>query len=454
MARPLFLTAALLFLLVPVATTGKDVTGRLVADFESADACKKLKKTNGTIQRVADGEDGHFLRFTVPAQKGKAWITIPDVPSDIRPYRRLRARLRADRTIPDVVTLRLRSAEGALREEITGLTVAWRDLDIALPDMGTLGTLDPTAVYGFRIVIDDPSGFVLDIDDVFLVEEPGGYRWSEAEKAVRDREKEERWWKEAGQFDMVEVFGKKRARKVSALETDHFAIFSDTKAARSKFARSMESIHDAVCKHLGIDGMPGRLPVFVFQNKKLYREFCVRRGWTEANANVSDGHACPLYFATYYRSPSSAEAARELAYAVFSRTFGRGGGPWLHQGAGSHVSERQRKKSAAVLFAPRLRAGSFVPLREFIACAKLTDLRDGRGDARVNENLMLQAGALFEFLLRGPLTAQKPDAIREMARCEMKGAERVAAVEKIFGKTVDEVEKAWIGWGSRPPSRR
>ena len=68
----------------------------------------------------------------------------------------------------------------------------------------------------------------------------------------------------------------------------------------------------------------------------------------------------------------------------------------------------------------------------------------------MNENLMLQAGAIFEYLLEGPPADEKPGAIREMARGEKKGAERVAAVEKILGKSVEQIEKDWIRWGSRP----
>jgi len=76
---------------------------------------------------------------------------------------------------------------------------------------------------------------------------------------------------------------------------------------------------------------------------------------------------------------------------------------------------------------------------------------DVRGGTHTSSALYDQAGALFEFLLRGPLAEKKPDAIRELAKVEWDPDTIVADVERIYGLSLEEIDEAWKQWGSDPP---
>jgi hypothetical protein len=104
------------------------------------------------------------------------------------------------------------------------------------------------------------------------------------------------------------------------------------------------------------------------------------------------------------------------------------------------------------MFAPRLRSGQYMNLAEFVSTPRLISREDIRGGAGTSDSLYLQAGAFFEFLLRGPLAESRPEAIRELALLdEYEAHEKIAAVERILGASLDEIEKAWLDWGRDPP---
>ena len=69
-------------------------------------------------------------------------------------------------------------------------------------------------------------------------------------------------------------------------------------------------------------------------------------------------------------------------------------------------------------------------------------------------SLYLQAGALFEFLIRGPFAKHHPKAVEALARLEWDEDTIVRDVERIYGTSLAEIETAWVEWGSDPPKVR
>ncbi|MEN8150477.1 MAG: hypothetical protein ABFS86_11685 [Planctomycetota bacterium] len=416
----------LLVLCLLLATVAGSEARVVVADFEDAGILTKTKCTNGKI--AIDGDSpGHWLTWTIPAQEKQAWITIKTVPADVREFRRLRFRVRADRKTKVPLSVRLRSDKGCLSKDVPLTGTDWTEVEVLLPEMEIIGTLDPEAVYGCRFLVPPSEGVVLQIDDVELFREPGGYRQTEAEI-------------------LTEVFGKKRAKKVRAYETEHFRIYTDSRAAGTKFKKAMEPAHDFACRALMVDEMPGRLPIYVFQSRKLLAAYLVRIGHSKEDAEKTEGWSKAAYFATHYRAPMTAETVGNLARSIFKRVHGGAGGDWLSNGAVMYVTHRYAKVDSKEAFAASLEAGDYVPLRELMAARKVWDLAAASGGARSDAAIKRQLGALFQWLQAVPCR-DRPGLFHDLARIKSDGAERVAQIEKVFGMTTEKIETAWKKWG-------
>ena len=218
-----------------------------------------------------------------------------------------------------------------------------------------------------------------------------------------------------------------------------------------KFPKALEKTHDFVCKELGIEVMPGKLPVYIFQNSNLYFDFCVRKGWARAAAQATAGHAVGSYFATYYQAPGSATVTHELTHSIVHRTLGEGGGSWFQEGIAVYVECRWQRRSAAADFAPRIRSGAFVPLVEFMRIDGLIGGEDLKGGPMAATWLYAQAGAFFEFLLRGPYAETATDRVKAISVLDTAAGDVVKEVERILGRSIDQIEKDWVAWGSAPP---
>ena len=141
----------------------------------------------------------------------------------------------------------------------------------------------------------------------------------------------------------------------------------------------------------------------------------------------------------------------ELTHALFGRAVGRGGGSWFQEGVAVYVEERWQKRSAATLFAPLLRGGTFVPLGEFLTIPVLIAQNDATGGAWTRDTLYAQAGAFFEFLLRGPYADRVRAALPELAALDGAAKDLPDRVAKALGASLAEIEKAWLAWGAHPP---
>ena len=258
-------------------------------------------------------------------------------------------------------------------------------------------------------------------------------------------------WAQTKEEHLASLFGEKRVKKVKEIETDHFRIYTDSSGARTKFPRALEKAYVFVRKALDLPEMENPLDVFIFQNSELYFDFCMRNGWTREEAVESAGHAWSGYFATYYQAPNSPVVTHELTHSLVHRTWGNGGGSWYQEGTAVCVEERWQKRDAATLFASRLRSGETMPLAEFMRKKRLIRSDDVRGGAGTAGALYDQAGAFFEFLMRGPFAERRPSAIRELAKVDWDADTIVERVERIYGTTLLELETAWKEWGSDPP---
>lgn len=405
-----------------------------IGDFEHERCLDHVHARSCRCERVPakPRRKGYCLRWTVDPTDETAWLSLTNIPEDIREYRFLRFRARAPKHLCDDVTLRLRSDDGSIGGSLPTLGKRWSEYEIRLPEMRETNEFDPEKVYALRMVCWGTKGFTLDMDDIELVKGPGGWRMSKQEH-------------------LVYVFGEARVKKVKEIETKHFRIFTDSSAARRKFPRALEKTYDFVRKALDLGEMPGLLDVFIFQNPKLYCDFCVRRGWSREAAEATAGHAWSEYLATYYQAPGAATVTHELTHSICHRILGVGGGSWLQEGAAVCVEARWQKRDAATLYAPLLRSGRHFPLAEFFRVDKLIHGEDIRGGAGTSGSLYLQAGAFFEFLLRGPFHETRPEAIRRLAELEWDEETIVGDVEQILGTSTDEIESAWIEWGSDPP---
>jgi len=411
-----------------------------IADFGRERDVEKIIVEDSSIERFPLGKGrrskkGHAIRWTFPKDGPEACLTFTRVPADIREYRSLRLRARASRPLKGAIRMRLRSWDGELSHQLTGLSGKWRTFEVLLPRMSLDREFKPEAVMVFRLFHRGSKGLKLELDDIELVKGAGG-------------------WKKTKAQHLADVFGEDRAKKVKVIETDHFEIWTDSKTARKKFPKALEQTYEYVCKELGIEGMRDRLPVYIFQSSKLYHDFCVRKGWTRDYAEQTAGHAARGYFATYYQAPKSAVVTHELTHSIFHRSVGDMGGSWLQEGVAVYVEERWQKKDPAQTFAPLLRSGKYVPLSEFITMESLAAEEDITGGARTAGALYQQAGAFFAFLLRGPFSQRSSRIVGGLALLDPREEGYEAEIERVFGVKIEDVERAWLDWGKKPPKAK
>ena len=346
----------------------------------------------------------------------------------------LRFRVRADRAVAESMTVRLQTTfDDVLGADVEGVGPAWRTVELRLPDMRTMGEFDPRRVRSLSFIFFKAPEAVVQIDDVEIETGPGGWQATEQEVLAR-------------------AFGEDRVRKVRKIPTKHFDVFTDSAAAQSKFPKALEESYEFVKKGLGTPEMEEKLPVYIFQNSPLYVEFAMRfTSYTREQAEKTRGHGSGRYFATYYMAPESSVVVHELTHSIFHRTMGPHGGSWLQEGVATIVEYAWVKQDAAEMFAAELRGGRFVRLKDFMTMPVLLMQEDVKGGAGTAGKLYLQAGAFYEFLVRGPYSGMSEDAIKKLASTPCPDDRVPALVESVLGRTLDAIEKDWVAWGSHPP---
>lgn len=408
----------------------------VIADFESPESLDFADPERSTTERVAAGpkEKGSVLAWTQHAGGKTSCVELYGMPRDVRNFRTLRFRVRADHPVTQTLDVRFEtSVKDVLSADVNGISTEWKTVEVRLPNMEVMREFDPRRVRGVAFIFFEPPEAVIQIDDVELETGAGGWRLTEPEMLVR-------------------AFGDARAKKVTKIPTKHFIVYTDSAAAQGKFPKALEEAYEFSKKTTGMPEMDETLPIYIFQNSSLYVDFCVRYAhWTKELAEQTAGHGSGRYFATYYQSPDAPTVVHELTHSLFHRTRGAQGGSWFQEGVAVYVEHAWQKQSAAEIFSANLRSGQFVHLAEFMAFPTLVVEHDTKGGPRTADRLYLQAGAFYEFLVRGPLADEARAVIPVLARTPKPDAEMPAYTAKLFGRSLDDLEKEWIAWGSNPP---
>jgi hypothetical protein len=403
-----------------------------IADFEADDAASKVTSANGTIAvTTSAGNKTKCLRWTIPSGNSFASIELRSVPADITPFRSLKFKARASSTFAISVRIET-STDNYLAGDKVSVPTSWQSFSLDLPAMRTRGQFDPKNVRSLTFVVFDAPSLTIELDDVELQRAAGGWRYTDKEL-------------------LADLFGKERASKAMSIDTKHFRIFTDSAGAQGKFPTGLEAIYEFVKKQFPNAILDPKLPVYIFQSSNLYFEFCVRHGWTKAAAEQSAGHGSGDYFAAYYQSPESPTVVHELTHSIFHRTFGAGGGSWFQEGVAVYVENLFQKKSIAFEFSGRIRSGSFLPLKKFVAVPTLIDEKDPKGGAGNAGALYDEAGAFFEFMKRGPYKDGFEERLKKFAAGSNDPAKGQQLIESVLGEPVDEIESKWKAWGAKPP---
>jgi hypothetical protein len=421
---------------MPPPPAGAKKTHLVVADFEAPESMDFVDARHGAAERVAaGGKDKGFVLSWTPQNVGKtSFVEIEGAPRDVRDCRTLRFRVRADRPVTQKLCVRIESSvDDVLDMEVNAVDKQWKSVEMRLPEMDPMGDFDPRRVRDVSFIFFEAPDAVLQIDDVEMETAPGGWKLTEPEM-------------------LAHTFGEARAKKVAKIPTKHFEIYTDSAAAQGKFPKALETAYEFSKKTLGLPEMDEPLPCYIFQNSNLYFDFCVRCAhWTKEEAEKTAGHGSGRYFATYYQSPDAPVVVHELTHSIVHRAIGGQGGSWLQEGIAVYVEHLWQRQSAAESFAAGLRTGQFVHLPEFMKMPQLIDANDVKGGAKTADRLYLQAGAFYEFLVRGPRADVARGLIPILTRTPKEDAEQPAFVENLFGMSLEQIEKEWIAWGSEPP---
>ena len=413
---------------------------RLVADFEAEESIEFVDPMQAKVERVAagKGEKGSVLAITPDPGAATSSAELFGGPADIRGYGKLRFRVRATKPVKPTMHVRFETTvDDNLGAKVTGISTQWKTVELKIPEMVEFQAFDPRHVQSIGFMFFEAPNAVVQIDDVELEESPNGWRGTEAELLAR-------------------AFGDARAKKATKEETAHFLVYSDSAAVQGGFPAALEEHYAFVMKALALKEVDEKLPVYVFQNSTLYTDFCVRfLGTTKTSAEESHGKAGARYFATYYQSSDAATVVHELTHSLFQRSSGVWGGSWFQEGVAVYVEHLFKKESAAELFAPALRAGQFVHLVDFMKMTRLAAEHDVKGGADTSARLYLQAGAFHEFLRRGPMADKAPAFFAALSRARSASQdESPARVAALLGRSIDEIEKDWVAWGSDPPKEK
>jgi len=410
-----------------------------VADFELPDVVDWLDHKGCDLSRVPAGKkkkSGNCLRWEIDGSVNPAGIYFFDVPLDITQYRSIRFRVRGEKPLGQPLAVKLQCGfDDALTTNVENIGKKWKEVEILIPEMRDQGFFLPRRLENFGIFMFRPKAAVVYLDDIRLVKGESGWRYSEKElKAV--------------------LFGKSRARKAKRITTPHFDLYTDSKAAVSKFPDGLEKAYSFVKTELGIEDIEEPLPVYIFQSSSSLQNFLVEySGLAKAEAVGLHGIANGRYLAAYYQAPESSFIVRQVTRSLVHRAYGREGGSWFQDGVAKYLEFRWRKESAAEEFAARVRSGKYAPLGELLTMGKLFREGDARGGASSSDALSRQSAAFYEFLIRGPLREKWEEVVRTLASAPVKDKDRLEQLKDLLGMSISEIEKAWVEWGSRPPPR-
>lgn len=403
-----------------------------VDDFSSSGAEDRVETWGGSVEDATGKTEGGYLRWIKRDEVGSAKLTLIDLPLDLSDYRKIRFRVRAEKGGPLPVEVRFRSVPaGSVVHEVKGVGPKWDSVEIAIPKMKAEGAFDPATCECLEFSVARVEGAEIHLDDVVL--EKGPDRLSAGDRATLER-----------------LFGKAKAPKCFKRQTLRFDLWTDAQGAAERLPDGLEKACAFIRDTLGLPEMESALPVYAFQAIPAVQEFLAREtALSKARLQRARAYGTPRFLTLLYTSPEDRMVVRELTHSLFQRARGAGGGSWLHEGMGNFMESVWAKQDPAADFAPNLRGGKFLPLREVLAIPDLMEHDDPKGGAGDRWAVIGEAGAFYAFLVRGPLGEKWAKAEPVLARKKVDPGNPAKHLEEAMGMTLAEIEKAWVEWGSR-----
>lgn len=266
-----------------------------------------------------------------------------------------------------------------------------------------LGGLLPEAGYALEIqctpTLDKESRKLL---DAFLAEgvtysgEQRDPRWTEDEAQAR--------WQSDAPDSLLEK------SKLQILRTKYYLIFTNVgKGTARGFGKKIDEAYETIKKLYPFEDIEGQrlLPLFLFQTKDQYVEWCVKNlGWTAQSARASGGVATGDVYATHHQAPGASVHIHEATHQIFgNRLHLRGGGSWFQEGVASYID---RQGSALSQIKSKAKGKKLIPLRKFFVIrSMLYSAENGvKGDSGAGSSYN-QAASVVEFVRHSKFTKSK-----------------------------------------------
>jgi len=265
-------------------------------------------------------------------------------------------------------------------------------------------------------------------------------QWTEEEILAR--------WKKDAPDTLAEEFARNLSKKAwvknAILRTEHYIVLTNASGGK-KFAEQMEENYDGIGKLFPVPEPKGArlMPVFLFRTNEDYYAFCVKRGWTHADAERTGGHASGDYYATWYNSPTDPTHIHEQTHQIFqNRLFLNGGGSWYQEGMAEYV---ETSKNARNVIASQVAKGQHLPLVDLVQKKSLIfssaeDRKEGGSEA---SDLYTQSGLLVEFLRDSKWGKDKfPRFLQVVGRVRRGDLAKLrTAFEEVYGVDIETVDR-------------
>lgn len=390
---------------------------------------------NSRIRIEGKGKKNLYLEWEIPEKTSFTRLTITALPEDIRVFKSLKVRIKADRPIRvgDFVVQFINTEDDYLSSQLPGLDTKWQTVELHLAYFNPRKSPDPERIKSLKLLswIQEPA--TIRIKNLELIK---------GRKGIKS-------WEPTEKDQLTRIFGSDRVKKVLTIETDHFKVLTDTRAVKGKFIQCLEDHHDFIQKNLLFPPLKEKVTIYIFRSRDDYKRFCVRSGaYTKDEAERTAGHCNSRYFATYYKEPNSPIIVHELTHAMVYKTFGSYGGSWLHEGFAEYAEMAFKKRDIAKEFAVNLKNGQFTSLHDFLTIRSLA-FSGNIKDSQSVSKLYTQAAAFFAFMRKGPFAESFEELATALTSRRLGSLGEIQCIESVYGMSLDEIEAKWIEWGKK-----
>ncbi len=379
---------------------------------------------------------------SIEVKPGAAWAraSMRGGPKNIASYAHMTLRVRSSNAT-SAPSLQIRDTANVVASlRVPAIPKAWADMKLPLGDFRAAPGFNPTSIKTVSLVWYKTQGHRVDIADLSIHQGEG--TWRHDPKVLAER-----------------VFGARRMKSVSRVKTKHFDLWTDASSAKRKLPKLMEAIVKRASKQLGltdkdVDGY--RLPVYVFKSSKEFRAYGKRvYGWTDEAATRANAAGSYWSLTLHYQGKGEETLTRRIGKSLWQHLIGHGGGAWLDDGFGEMCVAALKKQTCTKNILSRIKSGDHWSLAGLVRADKLykTDTKQ-RYDYRPVYQL---AGSVVEFLIHAPdafATFPKDEndkpstrlALQSLANTHQSGNKRVKAVERLLGRSMDQVQSTWKAW--------